>query len=203
MTGGAAQGGPPPEPGRLRRLRTQLLAGIGGLAAASLSLGLAIWEKREAPVTPEVAPGQAVEAGRWTVRLIGARLAAETPDGLPVRGGARALVVDLSLENRTAETSNLYADVVRIANAPAGMSPRPTYYLARDRDLLRNLQPRLAERVSAVWTLPAGAPAPDKLSIRIDGLSFKPRDNLYGAPLWTNRQEVGAATLPLATGEKL
>ena len=186
---------PSPEPSRAQKFRAKVLAGVGGLAAAGLSLGLAIWDKRETPEIPTIELGQPVEAGRWIVRLIGARLSPETPDGRAVRGGGQALVVDMSLENRTAETSNLYSDVIRLKDAPSGLEPRPTFYLARDKELLRALQPRLAERV---W--PAGARAPESLAVTLTGLTFKPRDNLYGAPIWTNASEVATATLPLATG---
>ncbi|MFC3692940.1 hypothetical protein ACFOWB_12030 [Chenggangzhangella methanolivorans] len=191
---------PPPEPSRAQRVRAKLLAGVGGLAAAGLSLGLAIWDKRQQPDVPTIELGQPVEAGRWTVRLIGARLSSETPDGRPVRGGGQALVVDMSLENRTAESSNLYSDVIRLNNAPAGLEPRPTFYLARDRETLRALQPRLVERVSAVWVWPAGATTPENLAVTLTGLTFKPRDNLYGAPIWSNAREVATATLPLGAG---
>lgn len=191
---------PPPEPSRAQKLRAKVLAGVGGLAAAGLSLGLAIWDKRETPEVPKIELGQPVEAGRWIVKLVGARLSPETPDGRAVRGGGQALVVDMSLENRTAETSNLYSDVIRLKDEPAGLEPRPTFYLARDKELLRALQPRLAERVSAVWVWPAGTKTPESLAVTLSGLTFKPRDNLYGAPIWTNAREVATATLPLATG---
>lgn len=191
---------PSPEPSRAQKFRAKVLAGVGGLAAAGLSLGLAIWDKREQPEVPVVVAGQPVEAGRWIVKLVGARMSPETPDGRAVSGGGQALVVDMSLENRTAETSNLYSDVIRLTNAPEGLEPRPTFYLARDKEVLRALQPRLAERVSAVWVWPARATAPESLAVTLTGLTFKPRDNLYGAPIWTNAREVATATLPLGTG---
>jgi HAMP domain-containing protein len=180
------------------RWTTRLLAGVGGLAAAAVSFGLAVWDKREAPEIPRVEAGQRVEAGRWIVTLISARAADETPDGRPSRGGRKAVIVDLSLENRTAETSNVYYDVLKIEGLPPGADQKPMLYLARDKELLSGLQPRLAERVSAVWLWPAGVAPPERLGVTIQADRFKPRDNLYAAPLWTNRYAAGAASLKIA-----
>jgi hypothetical protein len=182
------------------RWSARILAGIGGVAAAGVSLGLAIWDKREPPRIPQIHSGETVEAGRWSVRLISARAGERTPDGRPAPSGRVAVIVDLSLENRTAETSNLYYDVLKIADLPAGADAKPTLYLDRDRELLSALQPRLPERVSAAWLWPAGAPPPERLDLTIQAERFKPRDNLYAAPLWTDRHAVAAASLAVAQG---
>jgi hypothetical protein len=181
------------------RWTTRLLAGIGGLAAAGVSFGLAVWEKREPPQIPRIERGQAVEAGRWVVTLISARAADKTPDGRPAQGGRKAVIVELSLENRTAETSNVYYDVLKIEGLPPGADQKPMLYLARDKELLSGLQPRLAERVSAVWLWPAGVAPPERLGVTIQADRFKPKDNLYAAPIWTNRYAAATASLPVAT----
>ncbi|MBB5577250.1 MULTISPECIES: hypothetical protein [Rhizobium] len=81
-----------------KALRTRIVAGIGGLLAGALSLGLSIYETRTDPEVKRVTAGAAVDSGQWKVTLNSARLAAQTPDGLRLSDGKKALTVDLTEE---------------------------------------------------------------------------------------------------------
>lgn len=181
-----------------RVLVTKILAGIGGLLAAFLSFTLSIYQGRAASEVPKVAPGKVVDAGRWNVTVSGASLAREMPDGSHVSPGKRALVVDLTLENRSGESSNLYGDVLKIENVPD--LSKPQFYLMRDRELLWDVQPMMPEQVKAVWQLPQDQALPPQVRLAVIGAMFKPRDNLYAAPGWFPTKPVATVDLPLASG---
>lgn len=178
------------------RWRTRLAAGIGGLGAAA-STGYAVYEARHPETTPVIERGRAVEAGRWLVTLVSAKTAETTPDGRkPLKGGA-VVLLELDLENRTAESSSLHQDIVTLLDAPPGVEARPTIYLKRDAAFAGALQPRLRETVVAAWTYPEGAPRPAEIRVAVRGWTFKPKDNLYAAPGWFNPKVVGEARLPV------
>ncbi|WP_425064495.1 hypothetical protein [Reyranella sp.] len=180
-----------------RVLVTKILAGIGGLLAALLSFTLSIYQGRAESEVPKVAPGKVVDAGRWNVTVSGASLAREMPDGSHVSPGKRALVVDLTLENRSGESSNLYGDVLKIENVPD--LSKPQFYLMRDRELLWDVQPMMPEQVKAVWQLPQEQALPPQVRLAVIGAMFKPRDNLYAAPGWFPTKPVATVDLPLAS----
>ncbi|MBN9044171.1 MAG: hypothetical protein J0H18_00720 [Rhizobiales bacterium] len=178
----------------------RVIAGIGGLLAAALSLGLSIYETRTAAEVKEIAADATVNAGQWDVTVHSGRLAAETPDGRAVRAGDKALTVDLTLDNLTAESSNLYRETLKLENVSG--APAPQFYLLRDRDLLSDLQPMMPEKIAAVWVLPASQPLPEVLKVAIVGTTYKAQDNLYAASGWFNPQTVARVELPLASAAK-
>ncbi len=183
-----------------RALATKVLAGIGGLMAAFLSFALSIYQSRTAGEVPRLDPGKVVDAGRWNVTVTSANLAREMPDGTRVPAGKKALVVDLVLENRSGESSNLYADVLKLENVPD--AARPQFYLVRDRELLWDVQPMMPEPVKAVWQVPQEQVLPGKVKLAVVGAMFKPRDNLYAAPGWFPTKPVAVVDLPLASGSE-
>jgi len=178
--------------GRLKKL----IAGAGGLAAAGLSLGYSMYERRESEIVPVVEAAKSVDAGRWQVELASASIISLMPNGLKVTPGKQAVAVTMRLENRSAESSNIYGDVVRIDNIKD--APRPTFYLDRDRDLLGDLQPMMQETVTAVWELQDDAPVPSSLDVSVQGEVFRPRDNLYAAPGWFAKGAIAKIILPLS-----
>lgn len=182
---------------RASRWRTRLAAGIGGLAAAAASTAYAVYEARNPETTPQIERGRTIEAGRWLVTLRSARAAETTPDGRKPLRGAYAVMLELDLENRTAESSGVLHDVVTLLDPPAGVEARPMVFLKRDAALAGALQPRLRETLVAAWGFPEGAPRPAEIRVAIRGWSFKPKDNLYGAPGWFNPRVVGEARIPL------
>lgn len=179
-------------------LKAKLLTGIGGLAAAAISLGFSLYHLRNPELVPSKAAGDAIEAGRWLVTPGPAQAAASLPDGRQVRDGRRAVVLDLTLANRSERTSNAFAGLLKLTNV--ANAEGPDFYLVRDKDRLYALQPRLQERLQAVWTLPANATLPAALEFTVSGETFKPKDNLYGAPGWFNRHDVARVSVPLAAG---
>lgn len=174
---------------------TKVLAGIGGLLAAGLSLGYSLYERREADVIPQVEVAVPIEAGRWKVSITGGAIAAAMPNEGRVSPGKKAIAVDMVLENMSSQSSNLYGDLIRLADISE--ASRPQYYLQRDRAILWDLQPRLPETVTAVWEVPATLALPDVLRLRVEGALFKPRDNLYAAPGWFPSGSVAEVRLPL------
>lgn len=180
------------------KLKTRILAGAGGFLAAALSLGWSIYDVRNQEKAPLVSAGTVVDAGRWKVTLASSRIDITTPDGLKLLEGKKALVVDLTLENITAESSNIYYETLRLDNVPD--APTPQFFLVRDKDVLGDLQPLMPEAVAAVWQLPSNAVLPKTLDVSIIGSKFKPKDNLYAAPGWFNPKDVAKVELPIAGG---
>lgn len=174
---------------------TKLLAGAGGLLAAAISLGYSLYEQREADIVPQVEAAVPIEAGRWKVAVIASSIGAVMPNGTQVSSGKKAIVVDMRLENLSAESSNLYGDLITLANVSD--TSKPQYYLKRDRSILWDLQPRMPESVTAVWEVPQERALPDTLRLKVEGSLFKPRDNLYAAPGWFPSGSVAEIALPL------
>ncbi|MEW9306563.1 hypothetical protein ACETRX_11625 [Labrys portucalensis] len=176
-------------------LKTKVLTGIGGFAAAAISLGASLYQLRNPDQVPNRAAGQTIEAGRWLVTPNAAAPASVLPDGRPVKAGRRAVVLELTLANRTEGTSNAVTGILKLTNVAGAEGP--DFYLVRDRERLMALQPRLPERLQAVWTLPADAALPKTLELTVAGVTFKPKDNLYGAPGWFNPHDVARVSVPL------
>lgn len=181
-----------------KALATKILAGIGGLLAAFLSFTLSIYQGRAAGEIPRIPPGEVIDAGRWNVTVAGASIARVMPDGSHVAPGKKALVVELTLENRSGESSNIYGDVLKVENVPD--LSKPYFYLMRDRELLWDVQPMMPERVRAVWQVPQDQPLPPQVRLAVIGAIFKPRDNLYAAPGWFPTKPVATVDVPLASG---
>ncbi|WP_313606806.1 hypothetical protein [Rhizobium sp.] len=176
-------------------MRTKLLTGAGGFVAAAISLGYSLYEQRKAEVVPVVAIGASVDAGRWEVAVFASGIASTMPNGARVSPGKQAIAVNMMLENISAESSNLYGELIKLSNVAD--APKPQYYLTRDRAILWDLQPRIPEAVTAVWEVPAELELPTVLHLHIDGSHFKPRDNLYAAPGWFSSGSVAEVSLPL------
>lgn len=182
--------------GKARRaIVGRVAAGVGGLLAAAISLSISIYEAGHEDEVATIAPGTTVNAGRWNVTVNSSNVASQSPDGLRLLDGKKALVVNLTLENLTASSSNIYFDTLKIDNV-ADLD-RPQFYLLRDEEVLGDLQPMIPEAVSAVWQVPADMPLPNALAISIVGSKFKPKDNLYAAPGWFNPEEVAKLDLPI------
>ncbi len=178
-----------------KALYTRIVAGIGGLLAGALSLGLSIYETRTGTEVVQVAPGKPVNAGQWLVTLNSGEIVNETPDGRRLVDGKKALTLDLTLENMTAQSSNLYRDTLKLENV--ANPPAPQFYLDRDNDLLWDLQPMMPEKVKAVWQLPATQVLPKVLNVVIVGTTYKPKDNLYAAPGWFDPNDAARVGLPI------
>ncbi|RAL97794.1 hypothetical protein DOU54_10405 [Agrobacterium sp. MS2] len=174
----------------------KLLAGAGGLLAATVSLGYSLYEKRESEIVPQVEVSTPVGAGRWKVSVTAGSIVTVMPNGGKISPGKKAIALDMILENVSSESSNLYADLIKITNVSD--AARPQYYLKRDRAILWDLHPRMPEAVTAVWEVSDSQTLPYSLQLRVEGAVFKPRDNLYAAPGWFPSGSVAEIRLPLA-----
>ncbi len=179
-----------------KKLIAKFVAGIGGIAAAALSLANSIYETRIAQEVPQADIGVTIDAGRWNVTLNSATVTQQLPNGLQASAGKKALAVQLTLENLSAESSNLYHTTLQLENIQSPTLPQ--FYLLRDRDILWSLQPMLKEQVTAVWQIPKEQELPSALKISVIGDTFKPEDNLYAAPSWFSSGLVAQVKLPLA-----
>ncbi|MDM9625236.1 hypothetical protein QTL95_04985 [Rhizobium sp. S152] len=173
----------------------KLLAGAGGLLAATISLGYSLYERRQADVVPQVEAGTPVEAGRWKVAVTGSTVGKAMPNGARISSGKKAIVVSMMLENISAQSSNLYGGLIKPANLHDVQKPQ--YYLTRDQAILWDLQPRMPEAVTAVWEVPENVALPDVLTLQVESEFFKPRDNLYSAPGWFPAGTIVEIALPL------
>ena len=178
-----------------KALYTRVAAGIGGSLAAALSLGLSLYATRTSTEIARIAPGTPIKTGQWEVALASAETLALLPNGSHVTDGKRALAIDLTIKNLTAESSNLYFQTLKLDNIPN--APVPQFYLMRDKELLWDLQPMMPETVKAVWELPATETLPKVLNVTVIGTTYKAKDNLYSAPGWFNPTDVARVSLPV------
>ncbi|MGA0614811.1 hypothetical protein [Paracoccus sp. KR1-242] len=170
---------PDAEPRLLRRLWLRLLATLGIAAAVLLSWWWKIDEARSPEDAPETAFGQQIDLGRSLF----------TPEALVLRrqpDGPDQLVMTALIENITGATQ---AAVFGSPPRPPGLSidgaplDAPEVTLLRDGEMLRELQPRLPERITLAWTLSRPWQA-QPVEIGFARQTFKLRDNLYGQSSW-------------------
>jgi hypothetical protein len=173
------------------------VAGVGGAAAAAISLGIGIYEAAHPKPTAVVAAGQPVDTGRWIVTVREARMGSIPPTGTKPFTPKILLMVEFDLDNRSASTSNVYSRLLTI-DPPVANLPPPTFYLARDRWIAGGLNPNMPERMIASWDWPASTPVPRELRLKITSQIHKRRDNLYGAPGWFDREPAAIVTLAVA-----
>jgi hypothetical protein len=178
-----------------RAARTRILAGIGGFLAAGLSLGLSLYESRQTEEVAQVPAETLIDADRWGITLHSASIITEMPNGSRLAPGKRAIALDLTMENLTSESSNLYGDALTLTNI--ANPPRPQFFLVRDSDILWDLQPAMPEEVKAVWEVPVTQALPPSLNVDVIGATFKRADNLYAAPGWFSARAVAQVSLPL------
>lgn len=178
-----------------QKLRVRIMAGIGGFLAALLSIGYTVYNIRNDDTVTIVTPGTVIRAGQWHVTVKAGGLAGVMPDGLRLTDGKKALIVDVTLENVTTESSNLYYDTLRLGNV--ANAPTPRFFLIRDKEVLGDLQPLMPEEIKVVWQLPVDQTLPKALQLLVLGKRFKPKDSLYAAPGWFDPKEIARVYVPL------
>ncbi|CAB5517441.1 hypothetical protein LMG26857_06536 [Achromobacter anxifer] len=188
----------------LQSLRARVvasLAGIGSLLAAGSIALYGAYGKLNRASEPVYSASASIRTGQWQVVPRRAWTSSDPKVyGVPVKPGDTALVVEADLTNRTAESSADYLGVLRW-NAPAGVAAgKPMVVGLRDVQQMPYLQPGLPERMAFVWTLPASAPVPAQAAWSVQSKTYKPVDNLYGAPGWFNPVYIGRIELPVAAG---
>ncbi|KGD88050.1 hypothetical protein JL37_26085 [Achromobacter sp. RTa] len=189
----------------LHSLKTRVaarLASVGALVAAgSVALYGAYGKINRGPETVFSA-GAAIQTGQWHVVPRRAWVSDARTYDVPLKPGTTALVLEADLTNRTAESSSDYLGVFRW-RAPAGTAiGKPIVVGLRDAQQMPYLQPGLPERVAYIWMLPPAAAAPSHAAFAVESQTYKPIDNLYGAPGWFNPAIVGRVELPVTRGNE-
>ncbi|WP_343714691.1 hypothetical protein [Inquilinus sp.] len=176
-----------------------LTTGIGGFLAAGVVLVMTIASYRTDQPLPHFAAGATIEAGEWRVVPLSVRIDTATPDGRKVRDGEKAVVVEVELTNRTAESSNSFYRLLT-PDLPVGKG-QPDVFLLRDRERAAELHPDLTERLAIVWTLPQDVPVPPMLKLAVHATDYKRRDNLRGQTGWSyNPHVAGIVDMPVQEG---
>jgi hypothetical protein len=178
-------------------LKAWLAAGAGTAAAILVAGLLGAFAALPAPPVPDLPADQPIDAGQWRVLPIRAYFSANGPYGAPLKPEQQALVLEVGMTNRTAESTKDYFDVFALA-AGAASNEQPFVVLARDSTLSPDLHPGMPERMAYVWALARDASIPARISLSVTAKIFKPRDNLYGTPGWFNPHVVGTFSLAIA-----
>lgn len=175
-----------------RRLRLRLAASIGVAAAALVGLWLQVEEARAPRDPPEVAAGQPVDLGRVEITPLALTLAPPRREGEPERLLLRARLLNLTGESQVAVFGFPPHPPALAAGGIAW--PEPEITLDRDGELLVQLHPRLAERVTLAWQVPPDW-QPGPVSLTFHRQTFKLRDNLYGKASWLLFQPVARMSM--------
>ena len=180
-----------------RRLLALLVAGLGGTAAAAVSFAMTVYEAANPPQVPVAEAGETIDTGRWFVTIREARFGAIPPTGSAPPEPKTFLMIEFDLENRSARSANAFSSIIAF-DPPIPNLPMPAFYLARDKWFAGPINPGMPERMVAAWEWPAQVDPPQELRLAINSQIYKPRDNLYGAPGWFDREPAAIIELPVA-----
>lgn len=176
-----------------------LTTGIGGFLAAGVVLVMTVASYRTDQPLPHFPAGATIEAGEWRVVPLSVRIDTATPDGRKVQDGQKAVVVEVELTNRTAESSNSFYRLLT-PDLPVGKG-QPDVFLLRDRERAAELHPDMTERLAIVWTLPQDVAVPPVLKLAVHATDYKRRDNLRGQTGWSyNPHVAGIVDMPVQEG---
>jgi hypothetical protein len=179
-------------------LKSWITAGAGTAAALTIAGFFGAFAALPSPPVPDLPTGEAIEAGQWRVLPVRAYVGTDHPYGVPLKPEQKALVLEVDLTNRTAESTKDFFELFAVVGGIGQGGDQPFVALTRDSTLSPDLHPGMPERMAFVWPLPGDAAVPPRVSIAVTAKIYKPRDNLYGAPGWFNPHLVGAITLPVA-----
>jgi hypothetical protein len=179
------------------RLKTWITAGAGSIAALLVAGLLGAFGALPKPPVPDLPADVAIDAGQWRVSPIRAYVSPKGVYGVPLKQDQKALVLEVDMTNRTAESSKDYFNVFQPAGQITGTGDQVFVALTRDSTLSPELHPALIERMAYVWPLPRQQAVPARLPFAVSAEIFKPRDNLYGVPGWYNPHVLGTVTLPV------
>lgn len=187
------------------RLKAWIVAGIGTAAAIAVAGVLGAFEARHAQV-PVLAPAGPIETGQWLLQPVKAYVSAEKyVYGTLRKPGTKALVFEVDMTNRTAQSTKDYFELLQATQPPLDPAAKPYIVLTRDSTLSPELHPGMTDRLAYIWELPENAAAPASLDLTVMSKIYKQRDNLYGLPGWFNPKPIGTLAVPLGpapdTGE--
>jgi len=179
------------------RLKAWLAAGIGTAAAIAVAGVLGAFEARHAHI-PVLAPASPIETAQWLLQPVKAYVSGEKYIyGTLRKPGAKALVFEVDMTNRTAKSTKDYFDLLQADRPTVDPATKPYIVLTRDSTLSPELHPDMPERMAYIWDLPDGAAAPASLDLTVMSKIYKQRDNLYGLPGWFSPAPVGTLAMPI------
>lgn len=186
------------------KIQSRITAGAGTIAALFVAGVMGAFGALPAHGPPQLPPDAVIDAGRWRLQPVRAYVSHAGVHGVPLKPGQKALVLEVDMTNRTAQSDKGYFNVF----TPDGIvlpDSSPMIVLTRDSTMTPELHPGMTERMAYVWPLAGDATVPANLAFGVTAEIFKPRDNLYGAPGWYNPYRLGTVTLPVtdlsATGQ--
>jgi len=185
------------------KLKTWITAGAGTVAAILVAGLLGAFGALPKPGLPQFSPDTTIETGQWLIKPLRVYLGQERVYGIPVKPDEKAVILEVEMTNRTAESTKDYFSVFRPATQLGDPAEQPLIVLTRDLSMSPELQPGLVERMAYIWTLPKDRDLPDRLPFLVNTQTYKARDNLYGTPGWFNQHAAGTIALPLQTGQSL
>jgi len=179
------------------RLKAWIAAGAGSAAAVAVAGLMGAFGTLHKP--PQALPpvSKPIRTGQWLATPRRAYLGGNGVYGLPLRPGDKALVVELELENRTAQSSKDYFDLLRPLTPVGEPGSKPFVVLTRDDTMSPELHPGLPERMAYVWTMPGDAVPPAEIAMAVTGKVYKAQDNLNGTPGWFRPHDLGTLALPV------
>jgi hypothetical protein len=184
--------------GTLRgKLKAWITAGAGTIAAILVAGLLGAFGALPKPEIQHFAPDTTIETGQWLIKPLRLHVGEERVYGLPVKPDEKAVILEVELTNRTAESTKDYFTAIQPAEPFADTTESPLIVLTRDQTMSPELQPGLPERMAYIWTLPKDRALPASLSFIVNTQIYKARDNLYGTPGWFNKHPAGTVSLPL------
>ncbi|KRW93655.1 hypothetical protein AQY21_23860 [Paracoccus sp. MKU1] len=169
-----------------------MAASAGVAAAVLLGLWLKVEEARAPQDPPPVALGQPVDLGRVELTPLSLALAPPEQQGEPARLLMQVRLLNLTGESQTA-VFGFPPHPPELASGGV-VWPEPEVTLDRDGEMLAQLHPRLAERVTLAWQLPPDW-RPGPVSLTFHRQIFKLRDNLYGMSNWLLFQPTARMTM--------
>lgn len=179
-----------------QRLAAIVIAGIGTAAASVFSYATAIYKAANPAPLREVSAGETVDTGRWHVAVTGARFGSVPPTGVKPYEPQNYLMVDLSLDNRSASSAYASRNLLTV-DPPNPALTDPTFYIVRDKWIASPINPGMPEKLTVAWEWPQGTPPPQEVRLLIGSEIYKKRDNLYGASSWLDRDPVAVIQLPV------
>lgn len=181
------------------KVKTWLTAGAGTIAAVLIAGLMGAFGALPKPPVPEFPEGQPIETGQWQILPLRAYVSEERIRKLPLKEGRKALVLEVELTNRTAESTK---DFFKVFDLPEPLKSQvvfgdPFIALSSDFTMAPELHPALTEKVFYYWQIPRDMAVPERVTFAVTTQIYKKQDNLYGTPGWFNRHEAGRITLPV------
>jgi hypothetical protein len=170
----------------VRQIWVRIFAVIGIAAAIVVAWWMKVEDARVPDAPPQIAFGEPVNVGRAVFTPQKLTIENAAPSAMAGAQEGRKLVLTGQLENVTgASQVGVFGEpgaLPSLSSGGAGFLP-PDVYLLRDRELLRQIEPRIREDVAIVWDIPDGWREQD-VRIEFAVQQFKLKDNLYAKASW-------------------